>query len=337
MSYLFRRQDHHTAGSKTPSPLLDWLQNTPGKRGTGSIPQATRANSIGHTSFRDESDPIACRAVSPADSGIEIVDRSLCLNAYASVPPSVLEARKNAKYVLNNCRATLLALELTRMRKSRIGMSSWVAFWHRIYDPELARAICATIVRVAPKIDKVFRSIAKELFDLSYKIGADIERATTDAQIIRCWQLMEQETVAYRNLRERYVTAILEDLRLSIEAIPVDISDDLFNDLKRAIFVVDPTGNYHPGDPEAEERDILSLTRPEAREYVRADPQLILRPGFSSDFRSALEQAAAEQLELVNEDELEPQALELCPSYETATTGEWSEEVLSEMGIEITP
>ncbi|PGH33600.1 hypothetical protein GX50_03588 [[Emmonsia] crescens] len=328
MPYQFRQQECNNVGATAPYPLFEWLQNTASNRGSNLPP----GSGIGHTTSEREYEPIHCRPVSPADSGIEIVDSSPPPTTFAPIPPSIIEARKNAKHVLNNCRATLLSLELTRMRKSRIGMSSWVAFWHRIYSQELAKAICATIVRAAPKIDKVFRSVAKELFDLSYKTGENIEMATTEAQIFQCWLLMEQETITYRNLRDRYVRVILDDLRMSIEAIPVDISDELFDDLKRAIFVVDPTGNYHPGDREAEERDIQSHTHPEAREYIRADPQLVLRPGFSGDFQSALEQAAAEEVEVVIE---EPQPLELCYSYESATTGEWSECVLSEMGIDI--
>ncbi|OJD17062.1 hypothetical protein AJ78_02810 [Emergomyces pasteurianus Ep9510] len=328
MPHQFHQQECNDAGAQAPHTLLEWLQNTTSKRAHNSSPDS----GVGHAPSEAEYEPLHCRSVSPADSAIEIVDSSPPPATFNPVPPSVLEARKTAKYILNNCRTTLLSLELTRMRKSRIGMSSWVAFWHRIYSQELANSICATVVCAVPKVDKVFRSVAKELFEITYKVGENIEMATTDAQIIQCWQLMEQETITYRNLRDRYVRAILEDLRVSIEAIPVDISDELFDDLKRAIFVVDSTGNYHPGDREAEERDIQSHTHPEAREYIRADPQLVLRPGFSGDFQSALEQAAAAEVEVVLE---EPQPLELCYSYESATTGEWSECVLSEMGIDI--
>ncbi|EER39105.1 conserved hypothetical protein [Histoplasma capsulatum H143] len=328
MPYQYHQQECNNAGAQSSYPLLEWLQNTPSKRDLNSRP----GRGVAHSPSEEGYEPIQCRPVSPADSAIDIRDSSPPSMTFAPVPPSVIKARKNAKDVLNNCRITLLSLELTRMRKSRIGMSSWVAFWHQIYSQGLAEAICATILRAAPKVDKVFRSVAKELFEITYKAGENIEMATTEAQIVQCWQLMEQETIAYRDLRDRYVKAILEHLRFSIEAIPVDISDDLFDDLKRAIFVVDPRGNYHPGDPEAEERDIQSHTQPQARDYIRADPQLVLRPGFSGDFRSALQQAAAEDLDMVNE---VPQPLELCPSYESATTGEWSECVLSEMGIDI--
>ncbi|OAX83069.1 hypothetical protein ACJ72_02573 [Emergomyces africanus] len=328
MPHQFHPQECDNAGPQEPHALHEWLQNTTSKRGPDSPPHC----GISHSPSEAEHEPLHCRSISPADSGIEIIDGSPPPAPFATVPPSVLEARKNAKHILNNCRTTLLSLELTRMRKSRIGMSSWVAFWHRIYSQELAKSICATIVCAVPKIDKVFRSIAKELFEITYKVGENIEMATTEARIIQCWQLMEQETITYRDLRDRYVSTILEDLRVSIEAIPVDISNELFDDLKRAIFVVDSTGNYHRGDREAEERDIQSHIHPEAREYIRADPQLVLRPGFSGDFQSALEQAAAAEVEAVGE---EPQPLELCSSYESATTGEWSECVLSEMGIDI--
>ncbi|PGH02999.1 hypothetical protein GX51_04317 [Blastomyces parvus] len=328
MSYQYRQRECNNAGATTPHHLLEWLQNTAPKRG----PNSPSGVGVAYSRSKDEYEPVRCRPPSPADSAIDIGDSSPPPTKFVPIPPSVLKAREDAKYILNNCRTTLLSLELTRMRKSRIGMSSWVAFWQRIYSPELAKVICTTIASAAPKIDKVFRSVAKELFNITYRAAENMAMATTEAQITQCWQLMEQETITYRNLRDRYVRAILEDLRLSIEAIPVDISDELFDDLKRAIFAVDPSGNYHPGDREAEDRDIRSQKGPQAREYIRADPQLVLRPGFSGDFQSALERAAAEDLGLVNE-ELQP--LELSSSHESATTGDWSAGVLSDMGIDI--
>ncbi|KAL2373201.1 hypothetical protein, variant [Blastomyces gilchristii SLH14081] len=328
MHYRYHQRECNNAGTTTPYHLLEWLQNTASKQGLSSPPGVE----VVYSRSKEEYEPVQYRPASPADSAIDIGDSSPPPAKSVSVPPSVLEAREDAKDILNNCHTALLSLELTRMRKSRIGMSSWVAFWQRIYSPELAKVICTTIASAAPKVDKVFQSVAKELFNITYRAAENIKMATTEAQIIQCWQLMEQETIAYRNLRDRYVRAIMEDLRVRIEAIPVDISDELFDDLKRAIFVVDPSGNYHPGDPEAEERDMHSQRRPQAREYIRADPHLVFRPGFSGDFQSALERAAAEDLGMVVE---EPDPLELTPSDASATTGEWSASVLSDMGIDI--
>ncbi|OJD26685.1 hypothetical protein ACJ73_01934 [Blastomyces percursus] len=329
MHYQYPQRECNNAGATTPYHLIEWLQNTASKRGPNPPPGV----GVVYSRSKEGYEPVQCRPASPADSAIDIGDSSPPPNKSVPVPPSVLEAREDAKDILNNCRTALISLELMRMRKSRIGMSNWVAFWQRIYSPELTKVICTTIASAAPKVDKVFQSVAKDLFNITYRAAENIKMATTEAQIIQCWQLMEQETITYRNLRDRYIRTIMEDLRVSIEAIPVDISNELFDDLKRAIFVVDPSGNYHPGDPEAEERDIHSQRRPQAREYIRADPHLVFRPGFNGDFQTALERAAAAE-DLVMVDEA-PQSLELCPSDESATTGEWSASVLSDMGIDI--
>ncbi|KAK2785737.1 hypothetical protein FQN52_008286 [Onygenales sp. PD_12] len=313
----------HYSGEKTRY-LREWLQRTRGEWLAGPVSSDRVDWSSDEREY--DNDSVFDRPPSMTDSGIEIIDTPPC---EPLVSPSVPEARRNARVVLNNCRSSLLFLELTRMRQSRIGLSNWVAFWYRIYSANLAKVICSTIAAAAPKIDKVFRSVAKALFDLSYQTGESIEEATTDELILRLWEAMEKQTIAYREVRDRYVNSILEDLRIRIEAIPVDITDELFNDLRRAIFYVDPFGNYHPGSREAEERDRQSHTNLQAEAYLRSDPNLVERPGFRPDFQIALQTAANGMTE-----ELAP--LELSYSNQSATTGEWSEELLSDLGITTT-
>ncbi|PGH12716.1 hypothetical protein AJ79_04076 [Helicocarpus griseus UAMH5409] len=331
MHAALRGQGRSNAGPKTTCPIHQWLQDTAGGEPDSTGPDRGR---IDHSPFykeRYDSAVYTSRPPSPADSGIEIVDWSPPPSAFGDsipVPISVLEARRNAKRVLSNCRVNLLSRELTRMRKSRIGLGNWTTFWYRVYHHDLAKTICGTIIYTAPKIDKIFKSIAKALFDLSYRIGEDIERATTEEQIVRCWQFMENETLVLCKLREQYVTELLENLRVCIEKIPVDISDDMYDDLKRAVFAVDPWGNYHLGDKEKEERDLNTHIRPDPRMYIQADPDLITRPGFSGQFQNQLEQATVQ--EIAQEMGYGVIELESCHSNESATTGESVEEDATE-------
>ncbi|KAK2804727.1 hypothetical protein FQN50_006465 [Emmonsiellopsis sp. PD_5] len=313
----------HYSGEKAHY-IREWLQRSRGEWLAGPVSSDRIDWSSDEREYDDDS--VFNRPLSRTDSGIEIVDTPPC---EPLVSPSVLQARRNARAVLNNCRSSLLSLELTRMQKSRIGLRNWIAFWHRIYSAKLAKVICSMIAAAAPKIDKVFRSVAKALFDLSYQTGKNIEEATTDELILRIWEVMERQTIAYREVRDRYVNSILEDLRVRIEYIPVDITDELFDDLKRAIFYLDPFGNYHPGSREAEERDWQSHTNLHAGAYLRSDPDLVERPGFRPDFQIALQTAANQMTE-----QLPP--LELSYSNQSATTGEWTEEVLSDLGITTT-
>lgn len=193
------------------------------------------------------------------------------------------------------CRSTLISLEMTRMSKSRIGRRNWMIFWHRIYDAPLARALCEEVDRTFPKIDNAFRVAAKHLCNLTFTVRRCIKAATTETEVFSILEEMERATIDRREMRRERVMGLFDCMRSRIEDIPVEVSDELFDDLKRGIFALDIRGDYHPGDPDAEERD-RQIDQPlEATDYVRADPDLQWRPGFRDEFRDAIALATGQE------------------------------------------
>lgn len=238
--------------------------------------------------------------------GFEIVEQ------LSPVSSSVAEARNNAIHVLKACRTSLLYLELTRMRKARLGLRNWIAFWHRVYSPDLANTLSKQICFSFPKIDKIFRTISRRLQALTQKILKRIESATTESQLVYYWEYMEWRILAWRRLRQLRVLKALEELRLNLEKIPIDVPDGLFEDLKRGIFALTSWGEYHPGDREAEEHDEKCLGQIDAEGYLRSDPEMVDRPGFTNEFQGALERAAVEVPEV------------LAQQQEQSTSDEWT-------------
>lgn len=207
-------------------------------------------------------------------------------------PLPLLRARSDAMQTLAACRTVILSLELTRMRKSRIGFAYWMAFWERIYERPLARALCSRISVALSKVDGLFQDASKELNELTWKVGRSITTAQSETEILKLLEQMEMDVAAHRRRRRKRAQGILKKLKASIEDIPVDVSDELFDDLKRGIFALDTFCDYHPGDPEAEERDRQPADEPlEVEGFVEADPQLAYRPGFGAEFYNAIERA----------------------------------------------
>lgn len=209
---------------------------------------------------------------------------------YTSI--SLLQARGDAKQTLSTCRKVIACLELTRMRKSRIGFSYWVAFWERIYERPLARSLTSRVSIVRAKVDTIFQKTSKALTDLTWEVEKGVTAATSEKEVLRLLEQMEKDVALHRKRRRKSAQALMGKLRASIEEIPVDVSDELFDDLKRGIFALDPFCDYHPGDPEAEERDRQPRNEPlNAEDFIETDPELAYRPGFGREFYGAIERA----------------------------------------------
>lgn len=207
-------------------------------------------------------------------------------------PLPLLRARSDAMQTLATCRTVILSLELTRMRKSRIGFAYWMAFWERIYERRLARTLCTRVSIALSKVDGIFQDASKELNELTWQVGRSVTKAQSEREILKLLEQMEMDVAALRRRRRKRAQGLLKKLRTSIEDIPVDVSDELFDDLKRGIFALDVFCDYHPGDPEAEERDRQPKDEPlDVDGFVEADPHLAYRPGFGDEFYDAVERA----------------------------------------------
>ncbi|EAW15222.1 uncharacterized protein ACLA_058840 [Aspergillus clavatus NRRL 1] len=162
------------------------------------------------------------------------------------------ETKEGALHTLALCRNVIITLELTRLRKSRTGYSYWLTFWGRIYERTLARTLCSRVATALTKIDALFRAVSHELQQLTSRMEHAVSVASSEKEILHLLERMEEEVSARRRRRRKKAQSIMEKMRANIEAIPVRVSDELFDDLKRGVFALDVFCDYHPGDPEAE-------------------------------------------------------------------------------------
>ncbi|EEP76724.1 predicted protein [Uncinocarpus reesii 1704] len=206
---------------------------------------------------------------------------------------AVLSLRHYVAQDLAMCRKIIVTLELTRMRKARLGLQNWILFWRQIYDANLARTITLVVSTVYMELDQLFRATAQNMCHITYNIGKRMALLRTVHEARAVWHQMEQQIVRWRNIRRSRAQKIFHDLRLDLENIPVDVPEMLFDDLKRGIFALDPFGDYHPGDAEAEEKDKQADGKACAEDYVNQQPDLPSRPGFSNEFHMALQAASA--------------------------------------------
>ncbi|KNG82627.1 hypothetical protein ANOM_009087 [Aspergillus nomiae NRRL 13137] len=153
---------------------------------------------------------------------------------------SIEDTRRGALHTLSLCQSVITTLELTRLRKSRTGVFYWLAFWERLYPRAFARSLGSRVNAALTKVDILFRTVANELHQLTLRMEYAIARSR------RATQTQTQEGAS-----------ILNKMRVHIEGIPVKVSDELFDDMKRGVFALDVFCDYHPGDPVAEEHETM--------------------------------------------------------------------------------
>jgi hypothetical protein len=167
------------------------------------------------------------------------------------------ETRDGALHTLALCRNVIITLELTRLRKSRTGFSYWMAFWARVYQRPLARSLCSHIAKALNKVDALFRAVSQELQQLTSRMEHAVAVASSEKEILYLLERMEEEVSVRQRRRRQKAQSITEKMRAKIEAIPVRVTDTLFDDLKRGVLALDVFCDYHPGDPVAEANEML--------------------------------------------------------------------------------
>lgn len=244
--------------------------------------------------YRDEGYFSDSDSPPPPDPGIETIK-------FASTPASVIHGRKAAAEILSLCRTMLTTLELTRMRKARIGLQYWTGFWHRIYKAPLSDDICYCVREMYPKMDEIFKITAEHIMKIIAIAEERIARAQSEGEIAVLLRQMELQIKQCVEIRQINAQIIFETMRLNFERIPVDVGDEMYDDLKRGIFALDSDGNYHPGDPVAEEKD-KHVGRPLwGGGYISNQPDLLFRPGFTGEFQEALADASNATMTTVDE------------------------------------
>lgn len=168
---------------------------------------------------------------------------------------SLERTQHGALQTLALCRSVITVLELTRLRKSRTGQLYWLAFWDRLYERSLSRVLAARLTRALARIDALFRAVARDLHQLTQQAELAVRQATSEKEVVWILELLEDDVGVWRRRRRKKAQAILNRMRESIEAIPIVVSDELFDDMKRGVFALDVFCDYHPGDPDAEDQE----------------------------------------------------------------------------------
>ncbi|KAL2818124.1 hypothetical protein BJX63DRAFT_429443 [Aspergillus granulosus] len=169
--------------------------------------------------------------------------------------------RLEALHTLDTCRHVIVALELTRLRKSRTGMYHWIAFWERLYERSFSNLLASRVMTALDKVDALFRAVSFGLHQLTQMTELAVASASTEKEILGILERMEEEVNLRRRRRRRKARHILAKMRCNMELIPVKVSDELFDDIKRGVFALDVYGDYHPGDPEAERMEQMWFQR----------------------------------------------------------------------------
>ncbi|PYH81674.1 hypothetical protein BO82DRAFT_392167 [Aspergillus uvarum CBS 121591] len=167
-----------------------------------------------------------------------------------TTPAHLIETtRRTALYTLTLCRNVITILELTRLRKSRIGLLHWLEFWNRYYGRRFGRALAAHVTQALGRVDALFRGVAADLHQLTQRVQHAVATALhTEHEILGLLERMEDEVGVRRRRRRKKAQAILGSMRARLEAIPVKVSDELLDDLKRGVFALDVYCDYYPGD-----------------------------------------------------------------------------------------
>ncbi|OJI97875.1 hypothetical protein ASPVEDRAFT_37327 [Aspergillus versicolor CBS 583.65] len=163
--------------------------------------------------------------------------------------------RLEALHTLDTCRHVIASLELTRLRKSRSGLCHWMGFWERLYERSFANVLSSRVMAALYKVDALFRAVSFDLHQLAQKTELAIVSASSEKEILHILERMEDEVGIRRRRRRRKAQHILQKMRANIEAIPVKVGDELFDDMKRGVFALDVFGDYHPGDERAEQTE----------------------------------------------------------------------------------
>ncbi|KAI9374380.1 hypothetical protein BJX61DRAFT_532401 [Aspergillus egyptiacus] len=161
--------------------------------------------------------------------------------------------RLEALHTLSTCRHVIAALELTRLRKSRLGMCHWISFWQNLYERSFATSLIRRVAAALYQIDALFRAVSFDLHQLTQRTELAVATASSEKKILHVLERMEDEVRMRGRRRRRKAQHIFQKLRASIEAIPVKVGDELFDDMKRGVFALDVFGDYHPGDARAEQ------------------------------------------------------------------------------------
>lgn len=214
--------------------------------------------------------------------------RDQCTGDHAE-SPAVADAQSRSLHMLSVCRKVISILEITRMSKSRLGFVRWQAFWERIYLRPYARRIIAPVRLARSQIDHLFRFVAEVLQRCTQQTAECVPRLKTEDAIQQSMQLLETTVGNWRQVRRQKAQEILHRMRVSIEAIPIAVLDGLFVDMKRGVFALDASCDYHPGDPAAEDRE----RRFKIRIYPSGTQRLVLSPRFYREWQEVMIQSFA--------------------------------------------
>lgn len=188
------------------------------------------------------------------------------------------ETRTNAQCTVARCRSIISSLEANRMYKSRMGWSQWMSFWEAMYDRQFSRAISIRVTNALSKVNQLFQLVSTDLQTLAAGTQDAVNRAASEWDTLKALEDFEKEVGVIRRRRRKRARSILERLRNSLEALPAGVSDELFDDMKRAVFALDYLYDYHPGDAEREAYDRMWPERLRQEQSRQLAESLYRRP-----------------------------------------------------------
>lgn len=191
------------------------------------------------------------------------------------------QMRAQAIRNFEKCRASIAQEEAVRLQKTRIGCNNWAHFWQNIYPRHIVRELLIRVAKTRADIDRLYRRSAEVYGKLIQKAeGSVLSRhgAIATSEALKMFKPAENDLGRVRRKRTRN---ILRRLRASFGEIPLKISNEQFNDMKRGLFSLCEDGEYHDGDAQAEERERpfqVILSSPECQQFV-------LSPSYYHDWQ----------------------------------------------------
>ncbi|KAK2875161.1 hypothetical protein FQN49_001725 [Arthroderma sp. PD_2] len=222
-------------------------------------------------------------------------------------PAEVTEAREAAKDLIIIYRTTMVELETRRLASSRKGLHSWINFWTKAYKPSLADDLCRMIERVKPDLDQTFKEASQDISQIINEVEVNVITSTHPDELKAEMNYMRVRIRRVVDERQARASQLMEWLRCSLESIPADIDDYLFNKLKKQVYGLDPSGHYHPNpdEPEPEPQPAVISDEELSRRVQEAFLQPSNLPG-PSNMAGEIEQARMTdfQRSYVNREEL---------------------------------
>ncbi|KAJ5114464.1 hypothetical protein NUU61_000223 [Penicillium alfredii] len=202
------------------------------------------------------------------------------------MPEPLRNAKIEAYRIVIQCHWLVGDLEVERMTKSRLGVSAWSRYWHNVYSYYDLRKIGDAVSAALHDINVLYLGLAVGLHELLERTDNQITHSSNEAMVAQAMTTMEQEVDRRWDRCRHRAHRTIEIMRDTIQSeLPLVISDDLLDRMKRGIFALTPDYGYAPGRtyPETPEPEPQELWERSQEDYMlTADPFWDEMPPFEN-------------------------------------------------------